>query len=118
MNSIPGKRTDAGDLTSECNQTWDPYTKGVYIPEMETDINQTHPQINTNLQLCGYCERGEKNNTLNWKEEDLMDKKAPPPLPTSQRKVTIKQKWEAGARQNLGQSEGSLRSVLGSGACV
>lgn len=64
MNSIPGKRTDAGDLASECNQTWDPYTKGVYIPDMETDINQTHPQINTNLQLGGYCEKGEKKTIL------------------------------------------------------
>lgn len=113
MNFIPGKRTDAGDLTSECNQTWDPYTKGVYIPDMETDINQTHPQINTNLQLGGYCEREEKYNSLNWKEEDLMDKKAPPP-----RKVAIKQKREAGATLSLGQSEGSCRSGLGSGACV
>lgn len=117
MNSIPGKRTDAGDLASECNQTWDPCTKGVYIPDMETDINQTHPQINTNLQLGGYCERGErKNNTLYWKEEDLMDKKAL--FPPSQRNVAIKQKWEAGATQSLGQSEGSLRSGLGSGPCV
>lgn len=44
-----------------------------------------------------------------------MDKKAPPP---SQRNVAIKQKREVGATQNLGQSEGSLRSVLGSRPCV
>lgn len=79
VNSIPGTRTNTGDLKSECNWTWGPYTKGVYIPEMETDINKMHPQINTILQLCGYCERGEKHNTLDWKEEDLMDKKVPQP---------------------------------------
>lgn len=81
MNSIPGKWTDAGDLASECNQTWDPYTKGVYIPDMETDINQTHPQINTNLQLGGYCERGEKKKQYSRLERGGSDgQESPPPF--------------------------------------
>lgn len=46
------------------------------------NIKQMHPQINTNLQLGAYGERGEKHNTLDWKE-DLMDKSAQPPPPQS-----------------------------------